>query len=254
VSETHAATGLRGKILLLGCAPVHGIDLGGLVTGFCPDAVVHEAADLRETPRSTSWELVLFPLPTSRTQRTLGDLRRRFPSARLVAVVPAASPATLAVLLRAGCDDFLVACDEPELSGQLSELFERIGAEQERAIAAPTGTYRDFRELGLIGRSRAVRGVFDLIRKAADSNVTVLITGESGTGKELVARAIHRLSDRRSHSFVAVNCGAIPLPLATSAARSRAPSRTSSASWSRPPAAPSSSTRSATSPWTCRSR
>ena len=62
----------------------------------------------------------------------------------------------------------------------------------------------------IIGRSRAMREVFALIRRVASSQASVLITGESGTGKELVARAIHAHSPRQNRPFVAVNCAAIP--------------------------------------------
>lgn len=62
----------------------------------------------------------------------------------------------------------------------------------------------------VIGQSRAVQHVFDLVQRVARSEATVLITGESGTGKELVARAIHNRSERSLRSFVPVNCGAIP--------------------------------------------
>jgi len=62
----------------------------------------------------------------------------------------------------------------------------------------------------VIGQSRAVQHVFDLVQRVARSEATVLITGESGTGKELVARAIHNRSERSQHAFVPVNCGAIP--------------------------------------------
>jgi DNA-binding NtrC family response regulator len=63
---------------------------------------------------------------------------------------------------------------------------------------------------GLLGRSTAMREVFQTIRRIALSQVTVLIRGESGTGKELVARAIHDLGPRREGPFVAVNCAGIP--------------------------------------------
>lgn len=63
---------------------------------------------------------------------------------------------------------------------------------------------------GMIGSSRGIKGVFELLRKVAASQTTVLITGESGTGKELAARAIHDGSDRKDKPFVAINCGAIP--------------------------------------------
>lgn len=64
----------------------------------------------------------------------------------------------------------------------------------------------------IIGASRAMTELFDLVARAARSNSTVLITGESGTGKELVARAVHEASSRRG-AFIPVNCAAIPADL-----------------------------------------
>jgi DNA-binding NtrC family response regulator len=63
---------------------------------------------------------------------------------------------------------------------------------------------------GLIGSSAEMRAVYDLIRRVASLNASVLISGDSGTGKELVARAIHNLGDRANSPFIAVSCGAIP--------------------------------------------
>ncbi|MGA8242654.1 MAG: sigma 54-interacting transcriptional regulator [Desulfobacterales bacterium] len=65
----------------------------------------------------------------------------------------------------------------------------------------------------IIGKSQKMQEVYDLILKAAASNANVIIFGESGSGKELVARAIHKLSDRQEGAFVPVNCGAIPKDL-----------------------------------------
>ena len=62
----------------------------------------------------------------------------------------------------------------------------------------------------ILGDSPALRRAIDLLRRAAQSEVTVLIEGESGTGKEVAARALHFESGRRDGPFVAVNCGAIP--------------------------------------------
>ncbi|MFA6108368.1 MAG: sigma 54-interacting transcriptional regulator [Candidatus Latescibacterota bacterium] len=62
---------------------------------------------------------------------------------------------------------------------------------------------------GLVGRSRAMQAVYQLIEDLADSDATVLILGESGTGKERVAEAIHRHSRRRGGPFVKVNCSAL---------------------------------------------
>jgi PAS domain S-box-containing protein len=65
----------------------------------------------------------------------------------------------------------------------------------------------------IIGKSHPMQAVYDLILKAAASDASVIVSGESGSGKELVARAIHRLSERREGLFVPVNCGAIPKSL-----------------------------------------
>src|SRR6266571_2207775 len=62
----------------------------------------------------------------------------------------------------------------------------------------------------LLGRAPAMREIFEVVRRIARADVTVLIQGESGTGKELLARAIHTNSSRSDRPFVALNCGAIP--------------------------------------------
>ncbi len=62
----------------------------------------------------------------------------------------------------------------------------------------------------IVGQSPAMQRVYEQILSAAATDATVIIYGEPGTGKELVAQAIHEMSDRRSHRFVPVHCGAIP--------------------------------------------
>jgi PAS domain S-box-containing protein len=68
----------------------------------------------------------------------------------------------------------------------------------------------------IVGTSPALKAVLSRISKVAPSDSTVLITGETGTGKELVARAIHRRSNRASRPFICVNCAAIPHDLIAS--------------------------------------
>ncbi|MCX5905276.1 MAG: sigma 54-interacting transcriptional regulator, partial [Proteobacteria bacterium] len=62
----------------------------------------------------------------------------------------------------------------------------------------------------IVGESRPMQKIFDIIQHVTDRKSTVLISGESGTGKELVARAIHFNGPRRDKPFVAINCAAIP--------------------------------------------
>lgn len=62
----------------------------------------------------------------------------------------------------------------------------------------------------MVGTSSSIRAVFNLVRKVAKTEMSVLITGETGTGKELTAQAIHERSQCKQGPFVAINCGAIP--------------------------------------------
>ena len=69
---------------------------------------------------------------------------------------------------------------------------------------------KEFSFSQILGKSKPMREVFELIRRVANSPTNILITGESGTGKELVAKAIHYNSDRKDAPFIPVNCAAIP--------------------------------------------
>jgi two-component system, NtrC family, response regulator AtoC len=68
----------------------------------------------------------------------------------------------------------------------------------------------------LVGDSAAMRTIYEMVARVADSPSTVLITGESGTGKELIAKALHRGSSRRDKPLIKVNCAAIPKDLVES--------------------------------------
>src|SRR5882762_6739476 len=68
----------------------------------------------------------------------------------------------------------------------------------------------------IVGASPVLRAVLSQVSKVAPTNSTVLLTGETGTGKELIARAIHKRSQRSSRAFVSVNCAAIPSSLIAS--------------------------------------
>ena len=101
----------------------------------------------------------------------------------------------------------------------VDELDAVIGrALEKRALVADNAALRDqlagrARLAQLLGKSRAMQKVFELITKIHSTKTNVLVTGESGTGKELVARALHSEGARSKEPFVAVNCGAIPSEL-----------------------------------------
>jgi two-component system response regulator PilR (NtrC family) len=99
---------------------------------------------------------------------------------------------------------------------QVDEINAVIGrALEKRALVEDNLALRDqlagrARLAQLLGKSRAMQKVFELITKIHSVRTSVLITGESGTGKELVARALHSEGARAKLPFIAVNCGAIP--------------------------------------------
>lgn len=82
---------------------------------------------------------------------------------------------------------------------------------------ADEGVVRIHQDLVLVGKSPAMQQVFATLARLIGNDLTVLITGESGTGKERFARALHALSKRKSHPFIALNMAAIPRELVESA-------------------------------------
>lgn len=74
-------------------------------------------------------------------------------------------------------------------------------------------TVRKFKGSSIIGETKEIEGIREMIEKVAPSDARVLVTGENGTGKELVARSLHDLSDRKGNPFIEVNCAAIPSEL-----------------------------------------
>jgi formate hydrogenlyase transcriptional activator len=103
-----------------------------------------------------------------------------------------------------------VALDNALVYRRISELNERL-AKQKLYLEDELKTEFNFEEI--IGQSKAIRRVLNQIETVAPTDSTVLILGETGTGKELLARAIHDLSPRKSHTFVRVNCASIPAGL-----------------------------------------
>ena len=126
-----------------------------------------------------------------------GVFSSSIPRPPLLAVVPETDPEELRRVARLfDIDEAIPAPPDPD--------------EVQVALQNQLDRYRLQVETGIVGRTEAIREVLDRIHLIAPVNSTVLITGESGTGKELAARAIHLLSPRRSRSFIAMNCAAVP--------------------------------------------
>jgi DNA-binding NtrC family response regulator len=132
------------------------------------------------------------------------------PPPRVVLMTAFASLETAIQAIRAGAYDYLT---KPFKLGEASVAVGRAAEdrrlrEENRRLRAEIDRRYSFENI--LGRSKAMRTVFEQITAIAAADATVLILGESGTGKELVARAVHQQSARRARPFVPVNCAAIP--------------------------------------------
>ena len=135
------------------------------------------------------------------------------PDVPVIVMTADARVETAVAAIRAGAYDFLV---KPVAPASLFVGIERAARHRELAHRVNVLRRADHGPRGLddiLGRSQAMRHVFEVIERVADSEASVLITGASGTGKELVANALHRNSRRRAGPFVSINCAALPEPL-----------------------------------------
>ena len=112
--------------------------------------------------------------------------------------------------IKRGATDFVTKPFQfDELLHALNVALERRRLKAENAYLRSQLQER-YKFEGIIGRSPAMRELFQMLETVSASASTILVTGETGTGKEVVARAIHHNSPRRAQRFVALNCGAIP--------------------------------------------
>ena len=103
-----------------------------------------------------------------------------------------------------------LAIDNANAFSQISDLTNKL-KEEKRYLEEELRTEYSFEEI--IGESTCLKRALKQVETVAPTDATVLILGETGTGKELIARSLHNLSPRHSHTFVKLNCSAIPLGL-----------------------------------------
>jgi DNA-binding NtrC family response regulator len=161
--------------------------------------------------KQESFDIVItdIEMPEMKGVELLRKIREISPQTFVVMITAYGSLETAIVALRNGAydyilkpiefDDFLVRIKR--MAEHKSLILENITLRQE--------LHSEYDFQSIVGNSSAMKKVFELIKKVARTDGTVLITGKSGTGKEIVARAIHYNSNRSSGRFVAINCGAI---------------------------------------------
>jgi DNA-binding NtrC family response regulator len=204
------------KILIVEDDPAQRRILEELVKRFGFDPVSAESAtkglDILEANRSKPVDLIILDLvmPEIDGLEFLERLSAYRATVPVIVQTAQGSIETVVKAMRAGADDFVVKPVNPErLKVSIQNLL-KVNAltEEVKRLNQKVSGAMSFDDL--IIASPAMTNLVRLGKRAAHSNIPILIEGESGVGKEMIARAIQGESERRGKPFVAVNCGALP--------------------------------------------
>ncbi len=148
-------------------------------------------------------------LPGTTGLQVLSRIKEASPETPVVIITGYASIESAVEAMKLGAYDYMT---KPFTPGEV-RVITRKALESRRLLFENISLRRELEartefEL-VVGKSRAITRVLDIVLRVSPSESTILITGESGTGKELIAREIHRHSLRRNASFVVVDCGAL---------------------------------------------
>jgi DNA-binding NtrC family response regulator len=156
-----------------------------------------------------------FSLPDAEGDILLRKIKERSPDTHVIILSSQIDVSTAVRLLKMGASDYIAKDEETKerLIHAINQIKTEIQERGERAQAQAPPAPKQTPSNGILGNSRCMAEVFQLMEKAASTNITVSVVGETGTGKEMVAKAIHQNSQRASGPFVAVNMGAIPKDL-----------------------------------------
>ena len=145
------------------------------------------------------------------------DLLRRvtadFPDVPVIMITAHGSVDSAVAALKAGAFDYVT---KPFEQDELKKIIAKAARAHDLERQNVHANFADGDRPPLVGQSPAMRAIYEMVARVADSPSTVLITGESGTGKELIAKALHRGSSRRDKPLIKVNCAAIPKDLVES--------------------------------------
>ncbi len=156
-----------------------------------------------------------YNLPDTNGEQVLKKIKAVAPDTKVIVISGQEDISTAIKLLKSGAFDYLVKDEDTNdrLWNALQHLDEIKGLKNEvENLRGELKKQYDFSKT-ILGQSDAIKKIFSLIEKAAQTNITVSITGETGTGKELAAKAIHYNSNRAKQPFVAINVTAIPKDL-----------------------------------------
>lgn len=164
-----------------------------------------------EMVKESAFDLILMDIKMIKMSgiEALGKIQEINPSIPVLIMTAYASVDTAVSAMKKGAYDYLTKpLDFDKLKITMTRAMEHISLKKEN-IALKENLGEIFNRNKIIGKSKAVKDVLQIIQNSAPTEATILITGESGTGKELAAGAIHYNSHRKNGPFIRVNCGAI---------------------------------------------
>ena len=160
----------------------------------------------------TTYDLILTDLSLGRGPTGMDVLRaskQRRAETAVVMITAHGSEKIAVEAMQEGAEDYVPKpFDNEELRVVVSRALERTRLQREHRMLLER-VEREYSFENLIGSGPAMRQIFEMIQKVAETDLSVLVRGDSGTGKELVAQALHQRSSRKNRPFVAVNCAAI---------------------------------------------
>ncbi|UCE99830.1 MAG: sigma-54-dependent Fis family transcriptional regulator [Planctomycetota bacterium] len=140
----------------------------------------------------------------------LEEAKKHNPLSEVILITAYATIDTCKKAIRQGAYDYLVKpIDIDQLRTLVDQAARKAHTALERRTKGPEPGEEKFLFEGVRGQNPAMQGIFDVLRRVAPANISVLIEGQSGTGKELLARAIHNNSPRRAQPFKPVNCAGL---------------------------------------------
>jgi two-component system response regulator HydG len=203
-----------GVILIVDDERDHADGLAESLEKLCARAIaVYDGTDALEILRSRQVDVIVTDLKLGGDidgLAILEEAKKYNDSTEVILITAYGTIDTCKEAIKQGAYDYLVKpIDIGQLRTLVTQACQKASTANERRTQKPKAGKEDFSFEGVRGNSPAIKGIFEVLRRVAPTNISVLIEGQSGTGKELLARAIHNNSLRWNKSFRPVNCAGL---------------------------------------------
>jgi DNA-binding NtrC family response regulator len=204
----------EGVILIVDDERDHADGIAESLEKHCARAIaVYDGADALEIVRSQQIDVIVTDLKLGGDidgLAILEEAKKYNDSTEVILITAYGTIDTCKEAIKRGAYDYLVKpIDISQLRTLVTQACQKVSAAYEKQAQKTKADKEDFVFEGVWGTSPAMKGIFEVLRRVAPTNISVLIEGESGTGKELLARAIHDNSLRWNKSFRPVNCAGL---------------------------------------------